>query len=70
MDQKKTKQEGIWDLNLGSQHCERSWQDGLDLESKKSTQGLNPDPAINGHPRVSQAWWFIPANFHVTLYPQ
>ena len=42
--------------------CRLSWQDGLEvrtLASKLSSLGLNPDPAMNCHPDVSQAGWFI-----------
>ena len=40
----------------------QGWQDGLTvctLASKLSHLGLNPDPAINCHPSISQAGWWI-----------
>ena len=48
--------------NHWQDHLDGHWQDGLEvrtLTSKLSSLGLNPDPAINYHPGVSQAGRFI-----------
>ena len=37
---------------------QQGWQDGT-LASTLSHPGSNPEPAINCHLIVSQAWWFI-----------